>query len=134
MILDGSRVSTIDLSACVALREAVKVVQGRGHVIAMCGFPDNVRDIMRAFGIVALLQPPIVSMTVSSAVKSVRPVMHLASVRWTAGPMAAARLVGAIARRERVQRAAGTGRNALGARGDGARPGSYLSIARETIR
>jgi hypothetical protein len=37
VIFDGSRVSTIDLTACVALREAIEAVCGRGHVVAMCG-------------------------------------------------------------------------------------------------
>lgn len=75
IILDGSRVSTIDLTACVALREAIEAVQARGHVIAMCGFPGAVRDTMRSFGIVQLLQPPIMCMNVVSALEAVRPLL-----------------------------------------------------------
>ncbi len=98
VILDGSRVSTIDLTACLALREAVEAVQARGHVIAMCGFPGRVRDLMRAFGIVALLQPPIMCMNVPSALDAVRPLLvRVAAERRGSVATAAAASVAAAA-------------------------------------
>ena len=75
IILDGSRVSTIDLSACVALREAIEAVRGRGHVVAMCGFPDRPLGVMRAFGLIEMLQPPAMAPNVTSALDAVRPLL-----------------------------------------------------------
>lgn len=75
VIVDGSRVSTIDLTACVALREAIEAVRGRGHVVAMCGFPDRPLGVMRAFGLIEMLQPPAMAPNVTSALDAVRPLL-----------------------------------------------------------
>lgn len=92
VIIDGSRVSTIDLTACAALRDAIETVQARGHIIALAGFSSDVRDTMAAFGIIALLDPPVMALSPGDAVDMLRP-----ALLDRAGLAATARTVGAAA-------------------------------------
>jgi ABC-type transporter Mla MlaB component len=94
VILDGSRVSTIDLTACAALRDAIETVQRRGHVLALAGFSGGVRVTMAAFGIIGLLDPPVMCLSAGDAVDVLRPVLlerrGIAATARTVGAAAAA--------------------------------------------